>query len=109
MRSVLRILGAAGVALAISGLPGVAAPAVNSWAAKACADTWQPAADSPDFWRWQAYHNLDCAIAFIDEQIGAPGAKPASEDAQVTVRREDLEKLRMMALTAKDAAQRIGH
>jgi hypothetical protein len=114
MRNIQTILGAAGMALAIStfaaAAPGAPAKA-ESWAAKSCANPWKPAADSPDIWRWQAYHNLDCTIAFIDEQIGAPGSsgQPGSEDATVTVRREDLEKLRTMAIAAKDAAQRIGH
>lgn len=82
----------------------------QTWEQKSCADPWRPEPDAPlqTHMRWQAYHNLDCAMAMIDEHIGPPGAGSAtSEHESVTMSHEDLEELRRLILVGKDAALRI--
>jgi hypothetical protein len=57
------------------------------------------------YWRWQAYRELDGAIEAIERAM----TKSAdSEEGTVILTREELAQLRARALSAKDAAQRIG-
>jgi hypothetical protein len=115
MRRTLLFLTALVLALAIPAIgvaQGPSSPAASqTWEQKSCANPWRPAdtADQQTHMRWQAYHNLDCAMAMIDEHLGAgsSGAASASEDDTVAFSREDLGELRRLILVGKDAALRI--
>jgi hypothetical protein len=115
MRSILSVLAAVSAAVAFPILASAQVPASSAPGpaagqgveAKHCADPWRPQPGSPGYWEWQANHNLDCIVAMVDEHIGAKGASGVSEDETVTLRRDDLEELRRMAIAAVDAAQRI--
>jgi hypothetical protein len=55
-------------------------------------------------WRWRAYRDLDCVVEMVEALQG----RVSGESATVVVSRDQLERLRTMALRAKDAAARIG-
>jgi hypothetical protein len=80
-----------------------------------CADATVP--DSVDArwqWRLRAFNHLDCVTALVDRALGSSHAgSPATaalrrEDQTVTISRADLERIRMLAWWARDAAARIG-
>ena len=113
MRRALFFSSATALALAIPSIGIAQGPpqsaANQTWEQKSCAKPWQPAdtADQQTHMRWQAYHNLDCAMAMIDEHLGAGSSGAASEDDTVAFSREDLGELRRLILLGKDAALRI--
>lgn len=112
MRRTLLFASALVLALAVPSIgvaQGPAASAELTWEQKSCADPWRPAedADLQTHMRWQAYHNLDCAMAMIDEHIGAGQGGAVAEDAAITFSRDDLAELRRLILVGKDAALRI--
>ena len=111
MHRMLLFGGAPILALAIPVIAaGQGSPAESqSFAQKACADTWRPEPGSYGYLRWQANHNLDCAMAMIDEHIGGPGTnRAASEDETITMSREELKELRRLIQVGKDSALRVG-
>jgi hypothetical protein len=70
-------------------------------AAGACAET--PVTVDPEYvWRIRAERQLDCVVQIVDEALRA------NKGGVVTLSREDAERLRAMALWAKDSAARIG-
>ena len=109
MRRILLFAGAPILALAIPVMAtGQGSPAESrTWAQKACADPWRPEPGSYGYLRWQANHNLDCAMAMIDERLGAVRSGAVSEDDTVRFSRDDLDELRRLILVGKDAALRI--
>ena len=113
MRRALLFSSATVLALAIPTIGIAQGPpqsaATQTWEQKSCANPWRPAddADQQTHMRWQANHNLDCAMAMIDEHLGAPPGGAPSEHDTITVSREDLGELRRLILVGKDAALRI--
>jgi hypothetical protein len=56
-------------------------------------------------WRLRAYNNLDCVVGLLDKALHSPEAASANV---VPVSRDDLLRMKELALWAKDAAARIG-
>src|SRR5688572_30294073 len=56
---------------------------------QSCANPWRPEEGSDYYWRWRAYHNLDCAMAVVDEHLRT---RVNGEDGTVPVSREELER-----------------
>lgn len=75
------------------------------WAEHSCESAWRPQPGSQGYWRWEAYHNLDCAIALIDQRMQG-GSEGSETSATVTMSRQDLEKLRELIRDGKDGALR---
>jgi hypothetical protein len=62
-------------------------------------------------WRLRAYRHLDCVMSLADRALSAPsgrtgGARGGQE--QVSMSREDLERIRTFAWWARDAVARVG-
>jgi hypothetical protein len=73
---------------------------------EACPADWMPEEFNSDaWWRFQAWHNLDCLTRIVDEVLNT---RENREESTATLSREELERLRALALKAKDAAARIG-
>jgi hypothetical protein len=53
------------------------------------------------FWRLRAYQKLDCLIGIVEKALAAKGGQ------SVMFSREEVERLRTLAIWAKDAAVRI--
>jgi len=73
--------------------------------------TTQPPPDHEDArWRWRlhAYHYLDCVTAIVDRALLTTAAAQKPGD-RTEISREELERIRTLALWARDAAARIGH
>jgi hypothetical protein len=71
----------------------------------------QPPPDHEDArWRWRlhAYHYLDCATAIAERALRANDAATKQRD-RIEISREELERIRTLALWARDSAARIGH
>lgn len=90
-------------------VPGAA---VDDSAAQACrvddAQASEPA-DPRWLWRLRAYRHLDCVITLADAALDDPGARDGGgERDTVRLSREDLERIRLLAWWARDAAARIG-
>jgi hypothetical protein len=98
-------LGATGLVSAFERQAAAPHSGAIDWAQHSCESAWHPQPGSQDYWRWEAYHNLDCAIALIDQrmQVGSEGSETA---ATVTMSRQDLEKLRALIRDGKDGAMR---
>ena len=66
--------------------------------------------DSRWKWRLRAFHYLDCVVTLVDSSLRASGTNAADTDkhGEVRLSREDLERIRMLAWWARDAAARIG-
>jgi hypothetical protein len=79
-----------------SGLPTAA------WTCRAAAVAQEPE-DESIRWRWRAYRHLDCVI----EMVEALAARADGGSGTVSLSRDELERIRAMALQAKDAAARI--
>lgn len=75
---------------------------VEAWTCKADRVAQEPE-DESTRWRWRAYRHLDCVTELVDEAL----KRAAAEEGTVTLTRDELERLRIRALWAKDAAARI--
>jgi hypothetical protein len=70
----------------------------------------QPPPDHEDpRWRWRlhAYHYLDCATAIAERALRTNDA--STRGNRIEISREELERIRTLALWARDSAARIGH
>ena len=85
----------------VHAVAGAAAPT----AAEVCRlDVDPEIAANPEYlWRFQAYRQLDCVIGILDKAL-----KASKTGQTVTLSREDAERVRHLAIWAKDAAARIG-
>lgn len=70
----------------------------------------QEPADEAYRWRLRAYRHLDCVMSLIDTALkrADESRPPGGQNQHVTLSRQDLERIRTLALWAKDAAARIG-
>lgn len=70
----------------------------------------QEPADDSYRWRLRAYRHLDCVMSLVDIALkrADESRTRVGEDQHVTLSRQDLERIRTLALWAKDAAARIG-
>jgi hypothetical protein len=74
----------------------------------------EPAGQEPtdDMYRWRlrVYRHLDCVMSLVDTALKRADESRGrgGDDRHVTVSRQDLERIRTLALWAKDAAARIG-
>ena len=112
MRFKTIVVGSAAVALMASaaGLaqqPSTGAPQTERTRAEhACDKGWQPQPGSQGYWRWQAYHNLDCAVALIDERLHTDSGAAGGGMPVVTFPRDEVERLRALIRAGKDGAMR---
>ena len=84
---------------------GASAQGAGSPAPQVCS-TDEPRELTEEYrWRWRAYQNLGCLISTLEQALYRP-ANVGKE--QVTLSRDEVEKLRNLAWWARDAAQRIG-
>jgi hypothetical protein len=60
----------------------------------------EPQDDWTLMWRLRAYRDLDCIISMMDQRLANGGS--------AALTRDQLQEIRMRALSAKDAAARIG-
>jgi hypothetical protein len=90
-------------------VPGAA---VDDSAAQACRfdEAAQPSepADPRWLWRLRAYRHLDCVITLADAALDDDAREGGGERDTVRLSREDLERIRILAWWARDAAARIG-
>jgi hypothetical protein len=66
-------------------------------------------------WKWRllAYRHLDCLVAKVDSALAAESGSVAGRSegnaaGTIAMRKEDLEQIRALAWSARDAAARIG-
>ena len=78
---------------------------VSQPAGTSCSETQFESNDWNTLWRKQANDYLDCIVRLVDKNLGSSGAR-ANE--MVSIRRDELERIRTYAGIAKDAAARIG-
>lgn len=110
MRPKTTILAGAAVSLILSAAGFAQQPAARSsqpvdWAARSCDNDWRPQPGSQGYWQWEANHNLDCAVALIDRHLEGTDEGGAGA-ANVTMSRQDLERLRNLIRDGKDGALR---
>jgi hypothetical protein len=94
---------ALGMAFAVPALTGANLSPVTDLQPAACAA--QPDPDYPDtrwVWRLRAYRHLDCVHALVERALSSSSAD------RVELSRNDLERIRAEARSARDAAARIG-
>jgi hypothetical protein len=74
-----------------------------------CATQPPPDHENPR-WRWRlhAYHYLDCATAIAERALRTNDAASKRDD-RIEISRQELERIRTLALWARDSAARIGH
>jgi len=60
-----------------------------------------------DIWYMRATYNLNCIEELMDAHLAA-AARTVSEDDVVEIPRAELERIRTLAISARDAAARIG-
>jgi hypothetical protein len=78
-----------------------------------CAEVEAPVPEHPAWaWRMRAFRALDCVTGLVDRALNSAPVHPATaghvRDEMITIRRGDLEKIRALAWSARDAAARIG-
>jgi hypothetical protein len=105
--SCLCVLAAAAVSVAAASVPVNAnrstQAAVKAASVGVCVErTFPTTVDSNTWWRFTVTSDLDCVSALVDRAL------EADEEGDVTIARADLERIRSMAESAKDAALRIG-
>jgi hypothetical protein len=71
-----------------------------------CTVTDRPEMSWDTRWRVQSNEGLDCLVAIVSRALGE--GTGAGEGDEVSIPRQDLERIRTLALLSKDAAQRIG-
>jgi hypothetical protein len=99
---------ALGMAFALPALAGaIGSPEDTTLDPSTCATEPPPDHDEARWrWRLRAYHDLHCAVTIIDRALGT-SRSGASVD-RIEMSREELERIRTLALRARDAAGRIG-
>ena len=100
MNRMLWILGVSCLGLAI---PALAGPQDTGDAPSVCSEERPPMSAAGEFlWRLHAFRQIDCSIEILDNAL-----KTQTGNA-VTLSRDEAQRLRSLALGARDAAQRIG-
>jgi hypothetical protein len=89
-----------------------APPVRGGQAGAACPELDEATPDNPTWaWRLRAYRYLDCVTSIVDNALGtaknAPVAGSDSADT-VSIARAELERIRLLAWWARDAAGRSG-
>jgi hypothetical protein len=102
---------ALGMAFALPALTGAMTSPEDATIDPSTCASQQPPDHEDARWRWRlhAFHHLDCATAIIDRALQSNGAAAGTPSGdRIEISRAELERIRTLALWARDAAARIG-